>query len=71
MQLNREALTAIRERSGMNRSQLAAASGVDRTLVHRIETGERKASADVIRKLAIGLKVPVTALIGSADEVSL
>ena len=67
MRLNREALIAIRERSGMNKSQLAAAAGVDRTLVHRIENGERNATPDVMRKLAIGLKVPVTALIGPGE----
>ena len=69
MQINREALIAIRERSGMNKSQLADAAGVDRTLVHRIESGERNATPDVMRKLAEGLKVPVTALIGS-DEAA-
>lgn len=51
----------------MNKSQLADASGVDRTLVTRIENGERNATPDVMRKLAIGLKVPVTALLGPSD----
>lgn len=67
VKLNREALIAIRERSGMNKSQLADAAGVDRTLVHRIENGERNATPDVMRKLAAGLKIPVTALIGPAE----
>lgn len=68
MKLNREALIAIRERSGMNKSQLADAAGVDRTLVHRIENGERNATPDVMRKLAQGLKVPVTAIIGPSED---
>lgn len=51
----------------MNKSQLADAAGVDRTLVHRIENGERNATPDVMRKLAAGLKIPVTALIGPAE----
>lgn len=68
MKLNRDALIAIRERSGMNKSQLADAAGVDRTLVHRIENGERNCTPAVIRKLASGLKVPVTALLGPADD---
>jgi transcriptional regulator with XRE-family HTH domain len=67
VKLNREALIAIRERSGMNKSQLADAAGVDRTLVHRIENGERNCTPDVLRKLAIGLKVPTTALLGPVD----
>lgn len=63
MKLNREALIALRERSGMSKSDLGRASGIDRTLVHRVENGERHATDDVIVKLAAGLKVPVTAII--------
>lgn len=70
MKLNRDALVAIRERSGMNKAQLADAAGVDRTLVHRIENGERNCTPDVMKKLAAGLKVPVTALIGPSDEAA-
>lgn len=51
----------------MNKAQLADAAGVDRTLVHRIENGERNATPDVMRKLATGLKVPVTALMGPPE----
>jgi transcriptional regulator with XRE-family HTH domain len=64
MNLNRDALIALRERSGMNKQQLADAAGVDRTLVTRIEKGERNATPSVITKFAHALKVPVTALLG-------
>lgn len=50
----------------MSKSQLGKAAGVDRTLVHRVENGERHATDDVIVKLAAGLKVPVTAIISDS-----
>lgn len=63
MKLNRDALIALRERSGMSKADLGRAAGIDRTLVHRVENGERHATDDVIVKLASALKVPVTAII--------
>lgn len=71
MNLNREALIAIRERSGLNVSALAERAGVDRTLIHRIENGQRNATVPVIHKLAVGLAVPITALLGpERDKVA-
>lgn len=70
MLLNRSALQAIRERSGLTRAALADAAKVDRSLIHRLETGERNASPTVIAKLAAALHVPVTALLGPADELA-
>lgn len=63
VKLNTEALIALRERSGMSKSELGRAAGIDRTLVHRIENGERHATDDVIVKLAAGLKVSVPAIL--------
>lgn len=51
----------------MSKSELARAAGIDRTLVHRIENGERHATDDVIVKLAAGLKVSVPAIISNPD----
>lgn len=64
MNLNRAALTEIRERSGISKTDLADRAGVDRTLVHRLENGERRGTPVVIRKLADALQCPVMALIG-------
>lgn len=64
MKLNRAALVTIRERSGLSTAALATRAGVDRTLVHRIENGERNATPAVITKLAAGLDCPLIALIG-------
>lgn len=64
MHLNREALRTIRERTGYSKSALADRAGVDRTLVHRLENGERNASPTVLRKLADALGCPLYALLG-------
>jgi transcriptional regulator with XRE-family HTH domain len=68
MQINRAALTALRERSGMSKSELAERAGVDRTLVTRIENGDRRATPAVMKKFAAALQVSVVALMGPADE---
>jgi len=65
--LNREALTVIRERSGHSKSSLAEIAGVDRTLVHRLENGQRNATPSVMRKLALALDCPLHALMGPSD----
>lgn len=71
MNLNRDALTTIRERSGLSRSGLAVRAGVDRSLIHRLENGERNASPTMVHKLAQALNCPVMALIHSdPDEVA-
>lgn len=68
MELNRAALLVIRERSGLTKSALAERAGVDRTLVHRLENGERRATPAVMRKLADALDCPLLALIGPTTE---
>lgn len=68
MKLNREALTVIRKRSGLSKTALAELAGVDRTLVHRLENGERNASEAVMRKLADALQCPILALMGPERE---
>ena len=70
MNLNRESLVTIRERSGLSKSALAERAGVDRTLVHRLENGERNATPTVIRKLADALGCPLMALLAPNEEVA-
>jgi transcriptional regulator with XRE-family HTH domain len=65
--LNREALIVIRERSGLSKTGLAERAGIDRTLVHRLENGERNATPAVLNKLASALDCPLMALIGPAE----
>ena len=67
MKLNRDALTVIRERSGLSKTDLADRVGIDRTLVHRLENGERNGTPVVIRKLADALNCPLMALISEGE----
>ncbi len=55
MRLNPEALRVIRERSGMSKAELAERAGVDRTLITRLENGERPGTPRVIKALAEAL----------------
>ena len=66
--LNRAALIEIRERSGLSKTELAQRAGVDRTLVHRLENGERRATPTVMRKLADALACPLMAIMGPEEE---
>jgi len=62
VKLNRETLALVRERSGMSKAELADRAGVDRTLITRIENGERQATPAVIAKLAGALRCSQVAL---------
>lgn len=52
----------------MSKSELAERSGVDRTLVTRIENGERRATPAVMKKFAEALQVSVVALMGPGES---
>jgi transcriptional regulator with XRE-family HTH domain len=62
MRTNGEAITALRERTGLTKTQLAKAAGIDRTHLHRIETGERQGTPSQVRSIAETLQVPITAI---------
>lgn len=62
VKLNPEALRVIRERTGLSKQDLATAAGIDRTLVHRLENGERNATPRVIVALARALDVSQLAI---------
>ncbi len=72
MNLNRGALTVIRERSGHTKASLARAVGCDPALIHRLENGTRNATPTVMRKLADALDCPLHALMGpeGADDAA-
>jgi transcriptional regulator with XRE-family HTH domain len=65
--INRDALVALRERSGMTLRQLAEAANIHFAYLSQIEAGDRQPSAAVIKRIAAGLAVPTTALLGG-DE---
>lgn len=68
--LNRYTLIALRERSGLSKAELAKRAGVDRTLVTRIENGERTATPRVIRQFADALDVSILALGDNPEDVA-
>ncbi len=59
MRTNGEALRVIRERTGLSISELARASKVDRTVITRLENGERRGTPSQIKALAEALDVPL------------
>lgn len=70
MNANGTAIQAIRERSGLTKSQLAAATGIDRTHLHRMETGERNGTPAQILAIAKALAVPTTAILNNVAAES-
>lgn len=68
MKLNIEALKVIRERSGVTKAELADRAGIDRTLVTRLENGERAGTPAVIAKLAAALQVSQLAICSDVPE---
>ena len=70
MKLNRTALTTIRELNGLSKTALADAAEVDRSLITRLESGERNATPVVIVALAVALHCSIHALTGPADTTT-
>lgn len=62
MQINTAALTALREKDGMTKKQLADATGLSPQYLGDIEAGRRGAKPDVMKKLAAALNVPLSAI---------
>lgn len=70
MQVNPAALRAIRERSGFSVTGLAEAAGIRQAHLSNIEAGRRKASPEVIKSLAVALKVDLPAILLAPGEVA-
>lgn len=62
MQLNIEALKALRETSGDSQKSLAARAGISEYALNLIEVGKSKPRASTIKKLADALGVSVGAI---------
>lgn len=65
MQINGEALKAIRTRSGWSVGKFASAVGTKHSHISNIEAARRQASPELIRRMAEVLDVPVMALIST------
>ena len=71
VKINRHSLRAIRELSGMSKADLGRATDIDRTLIGRMESGERPASPAQIRLMAkaLGVQPLALTLYVTADEL--
>jgi transcriptional regulator with XRE-family HTH domain len=63
VQINPEALTEIRERSGYTKATFAGMVGIAPSYLTEIEQGKKPGTAHVIKRMAAALKCPVGALI--------
>lgn len=63
-------LRALREAAGLSQLALAAASGLTHEAISRLETGERTAAAETVRRLARALRVKPERFI-AYDELGL
>ena len=57
-----------REQVGISQEELASRAGLHRTYVSLIERGQRTASIEVVRKVALALETSMTALIAATEE---
>src|SRR3954451_11861089 len=67
--LARRVATNLRERRkgrGLSLDELAAASGVSRAALSQIETCKTNPSLSVLWKIAVGLQIPFSELLGEA-----
>lgn len=65
MQINPEALKALRTRSGWSVGKFATAVETSHAHLSNIEAGRRQASPELIVRMADTLEVPVMALISN------
>jgi transcriptional regulator with XRE-family HTH domain len=70
MRINRVAVQAIRERSGLTRTGLARNMQSSHGYINDLETGRRNPRVDTIKRLADALKVPIDAIILLGDSES-
>jgi transcriptional regulator with XRE-family HTH domain len=69
MRANPASLRPLRERTGLSISELSRSSGVDRTVITRLESGERRGTPAQLKALAAALDVSLLA-IALMDEVA-
>ena len=68
MRLNRFALSELRERSGLSKSDFARGLECSPAHVTDIEAGRRHPSADLMRRMAAVLKVPLVAILANPEN---
>lgn len=70
--VNPSAIEAIMDGRGFSGTELAAACDppINRSYISNILAGRRQPSADVARRLAAALKVPLAAILADPEEVA-
>lgn len=68
MQINPQALVAVRERTGLKQSQLADMARVSKGYLSKLESGKSPGTPDVIARVAAALEVPLAAIALSSSE---
>ena len=59
-----EALRTAREEAGRSQTRLSGAIGCDRSYIHRLESGDRKPSREMVAEIACALKLPDVERVG-------
>lgn len=57
-----ESIRRLRTAAGLTQEELADRSGIDRSYIGGVERGERNPTLVVIKKIAIGLNIPLASL---------
>jgi transcriptional regulator with XRE-family HTH domain len=70
MPINRHALTALRTKDGQTMTALAGKAQIALSTLNDIEKGRRGAGPETIKRLALALNVPVSALEAVSDVVT-
>lgn len=65
--VNGETVRALRERSGLSGTALAAEIRIDRAYLSHIEAGRRQPSPAVAKQIADALKVPLVAILAEVS----
>lgn len=64
---NGQAIKALREAHGWKGTKFAHAAGISHPHLFNIESGKKKPSPDVIRRIADTLGVPLAAIVGDRN----
>ena len=63
-----ERVRVARERAGLSQRDVEARSGVSQSMLHRVETGKRTISLDILLPLATALQVSLDALLDARSD---
>jgi len=62
-------LTKVREEAGLSKNTLSEKAGLSQSYLVRLEQGERNPTLETLVRLAHGLEIPLSDLLGDLDRV--